>query len=142
MDAGGSMQGRIALRVVLSVSLITALASGTESADTVPVLTIRANTRLVMVDVVVTDKKGKPVADLRAEDFKVEENGKKQNVAVFYPPAANGLTITPPPQGILSNHPENVGAPHVPTVLVLDATNSPFKDQAYARYQMLKYVAE
>ena len=30
----------------------------------------------------------------------------------------------------------------VPTVLLLDAANSPFKDQAYARSQMLKYVLE
>ena len=27
-------------------------------------------------------------------------------------------------------------------MLILDALNSPFKDQAYARSQMLKYVVE
>ncbi len=43
---------------------------------------------------------------------------------------------------MLSNHPENVGPGGVPTVLLLDATNSPFQDQAYARSQMLKYVLE
>src|SRR5260370_38619042 len=46
------------------------------------------------------------------------------------------------PPGILSNHPENVGPAGVPIVLVLDATNSPFKEQAYGRSQMLQYVAE
>jgi VWFA-related protein len=44
--------------------------------------------------------------------------------------------------GILSNHPENVGPSGVPIVLLLDAANSPFKDQAYGRSQMLEYVRE
>jgi VWFA-related protein len=95
-----------------------------------------------VVDVVVTDKKGRPITDLNAEDFKIEENGKSQKVAVFTSPGANNVAVTPAPAGILSNRPENVGTAHVPTVLILDATNSPFKDQAYARYQMLKYVTE
>ncbi len=135
------MWRKVALRGFLTAGLIVNLASGTDTTP-VPTITIRANTRLVVVDVVVTDKKGQPVSGLRAEDFKLEENGKKQNVAVFVPPGANDLVVTPPPPGIFSNRPENVGAAHIPTVLLLDATNSPFKDQAYARYEMLKYLAE
>jgi VWFA-related protein len=114
-----------------------------EAPADVPTLTIRANTRLVVVDVVVTDKKGQPVAGLKAEDFTVEENGKKQKVSVFVPPGtANRTAGTPPPPGVLSNLPENLSPAGVPTVLLLDAANSPFKDQAYARSQMLKYVLE
>jgi VWFA-related protein len=115
-------------------------ASGSE-----PTITIRTNTRLVVVDVVVTDKKGQPVTGLKAEDFTVEENGKKQKVSLFLAPGSKDtakLKQTPTPEGVLSNHPENVGPAGIPTVLLLDAANSQFRDQAYARSQMLKYVVE
>jgi VWFA-related protein len=112
-----------------------------QSATDVPSLTLRANTRLVVVDVVVTSKKGQAVSDLKADDFTIEENGKKQKVSVFVPPT-NRIAPASPPPGILSNHPENVGPAGVPIVLILDAANSPFEQQAYARTEMLKYVAE
>ena len=143
------MSGHSPLRAMLTLGLILNLAAGPAmvnaqqaSAD-VPGITIRANTRLVVVDVVVTDKKGQPITGLKAEDFTLEENGKKQKISVFVPPGlANAPRLAPAPAGILSNHPENVGPTGVPTVLLLDAANSPFKDQAYARLQMLKYVVE
>jgi VWFA-related protein len=114
-----------------------------QSATDVPSITLRANTRLVVVDVVVTDKKGQAVTRIKADDFTVEENGKRQKVSVFVPPAsANRMPPASAPPGILSNRPENVGPAGVPIVLVLDAANSPFEQQAYARSEMLKYVAE
>jgi VWFA-related protein len=115
--------------------------SAQQAATEVPGITIRANTRLVTVDVVVTDKKGQPIDGLKPEDFTLEENGKKQKISIFVPPGIqNKVAATPP--GVLSNRPENVGTAGVPTVLLLDACNSPFKDQSYARSQMLKYVVE
>jgi VWFA-related protein len=114
-----------------------------EGTSGIPPVTIRANTRLVMVDVVVTDKKGQPVTGLKADDFTVEENGKKQKIAIFTPPSGtSGVKTSAPPPGILSNHVENVSPEVAPTVLMIDALNSPFKDQAYARSEMLKYVVE
>ena len=41
---------------------------------------IRAETRLVLVDAVVTDKKGDYVHDLTIKDFKVWEDNKEQNI--------------------------------------------------------------
>ncbi len=141
------MLRNLSLRILVASALILNLATGpiilsAQQAPTdVPAITIRTNTRLVVVDVVVTDKKGQPVTGLKAENFTVEENGKKQKVSVFVPPGVeNGPKQTPAPDGILSNHPEHVGPSGVPTVLLLDAANSPFKDQSYARSQMLKYV--
>lgn len=116
--------------------------SAQQSPADVPAITIRANTRLVVVDVVVTDKKGQAVTGLKAEDFTVEENGKKQKVSVFVPPGTVQPAAQPLPPGILSNRPEFLRPPGVPTVLLLDVANSPFKDQAYGRLQMLKYVQE
>ena len=44
---------------------------------------IRVNSNLVNVDVIVKDKKGKVVRDLKAEDFVVTENGLKQSIEYF-----------------------------------------------------------
>ncbi len=49
----------------------------------VPAPTIRVSTHLVLVDVVVTDKQGKPIAGLHPEDFELEENGKAQKISTF-----------------------------------------------------------
>ena len=136
---------RIAIVAALALNLVagpTILSAQQTPAD-VPSVTIRINTRLVVVDVVATDKKGQPVTGLKAEDFALEENGKKQRISVFVPPGAvSHTTATPTPPGILSNHPDNVLPTGIPTVLLLDAANSAFKDQSYARSQMLKYVLE
>jgi VWFA-related protein len=96
----------------------------------------------VLVDVVVTDKKGQPITGLKAEDFTVEENGKKQKIASFSPPGADQKAPQPLPAGLLTNRPEYLKPAGIPTVLLLDAANSHFLDQAYGRGQMLKYVME
>ena len=44
---------------------------------------VRVTTNLVQVDVIVTDKDGRRVTDLRAEDFEVMEGGKKQPITHF-----------------------------------------------------------
>ena len=144
-----NMLRNLPFRIPVTLALVTSLAAGPASLSAqqaptdIPDITIRTNTRLVVVDVVVTHKNGEPVTGLKAEDFTLEENGKKQKVSVFAAPgSATGPTRAPAPAGILSNHPENVEPAGVPTVLLLDAANSQFRDQAYARSQMLKYVVE
>jgi VWFA-related protein len=106
--------------------------------------TIRVSTRLVLVDVVVSDKQGKPVKGLRADDFTLQEKGKTQKITFFSPPH-EGESQSPAstlPPGIYSNKPEYRSAGGPVTVLLLDAINTPFKDQAYARQQMLKFARE
>ncbi len=43
----------------------------------------RAGVSFVRVDVIVSDKQGNPVTDLRAEDFDVVEDGQAQNIELF-----------------------------------------------------------
>ncbi len=138
-----SFRAALVLTLILFLDTGPGLLSAQQVPSEVPAITIRANTRLVMVDLVVTDKKGQPIPGLKAEDFTVEENGKREKISVFVPPtAANTAELSPVPPGILSNRRENVSPTAPPTVLVLDALNSPFKEQAYGRLQMLKYVEE
>ena len=48
-----------------------------------PETTLRAETRLVLVDAVVTDKKGKAARDLTQNNFKLWEDGKEQKITGF-----------------------------------------------------------
>src|ERR1700730_2501815 len=50
---------------------------------------IRSNSRLVVLDVVVTDKAGHPVTGLTKDDFRVLEDGKPQVIANFEPADAH-----------------------------------------------------
>ena len=128
---------------LISFAVSPLMLHGQAPTSDVPTVTIRANTRLVLVDVVVTDKKGQPVTGLKAEDFAIEENGKKQRIARL---SRRPALPKPLPSHCLPafslNSSEYVRPAGVITVLLLDAANSPFKDQAYGRLQMLKYVAE
>jgi len=144
MRSRSPIQGSIALNLIFCLFASPINLTAQQSPSEVPSVTIRTNTRLVIVDVVVTDKKGQAITGLKPENFTLEENGKKQKVAVFVPPgASSGAPQPAAPAGIFSNHPQDVGpVAGLPTVLLLDATNSPFKDQSYARSQMLKYVLE
>lgn len=45
--------------------------------------TLKIETELVQIDLVVTDKQGKPVHDLKREDFELYEDGKKQTLTHF-----------------------------------------------------------
>src|ERR1700682_1764608 len=52
-----------------------------KSADDEDVIKVSSN--LVNLDVIVKDKKGKPITDLRPEDFTVSENGVPQKIEFF-----------------------------------------------------------
>lgn len=121
----------------------TGLAQQTSEAQ-VPPPTIRVTTHMVLVDMVATDKEGKAVPGLKPEDFTLEENGKKQKISVFVTPEQNQPPAPGPalPSGIYSNRAQYRSPGSPITVLLLDACNTQFKDQAYARLQMLKFVRE
>src|SRR4051812_9388148 len=80
---------------------------------------IRVQTRVVLVDVIATDNSGKPLTDLKPEDFTVEEAGHKQKVAFFsleQPGQAEPAQQLP--AGVYSNRPE-YNAPTGPLTVIL-----------------------
>jgi VWFA-related protein len=125
-----------------AVSMVCSLQAQAPSPAEVPAPTIRVSTHLVLVDVVATDKQGKAVTGLRAEDFVVEENGKQQKISTFTTHVENSPAPPELPPGIYTNRPQYRSPGGPITVLLLDAINTPFKDQAYARVQMLKFVQQ
>jgi VWFA-related protein len=104
--------------------------------------TFQSNVRVVVVDVVVTDRDNQPVSGLQKEDFTILEKGKPQSIASFEEhkgePAnqASAPPLTPP---YYSNDPLNRPADSV-NVLVLDALNTPLGDQMNVRKQMVDYL--
>jgi VWFA-related protein len=85
---------------------------------------IRAETRLVLVDTVVTDKKGNPVRDLAQKDFKVWEDGKEQPLTSFSFEELKGSTNA---------------QPHY-MVLFFDNSTMDFGDQFKARDAAAKFI--
>ena len=104
--------------------------------------TLRVNTRLVEVDVVVHSK-GAAVAGLKQDDFTVLDNGKPQKIAAFnvissrsY--AGKSLPLSP---GVVSNRLNTAGQePAGTTVVLYDMLNTADEDQAFARKELLRYL--
>ena len=106
------------------------------------VSTIQSKVQVAVVDVVVTKGKDEPVIGLHKEDFEVLEDGKPQTISTFeehhgVPPT---LTKLPPmPPHVYTNFPVTKTADSV-NVLLLDALNTPTRDQTFVRRQMIKYL--
>lgn len=112
-----------------------------------PVTALKVTTRLVVLDVVATDGKGRSVTDLKPQDFTVLEDGKRQEVRVFNfrqpllanaPPASTKAVKLP--ANVFTNTPAYKPGTSL-NVILLDLLNTDFNDQAYGRQQVLKYLA-
>src|ERR1700755_2572370 len=100
-----SLVGTLAL-----VSLcLPALAFAQDTPGSTATLTV--NARLVVLDVVVTDKKGVPVTDLKREDFQITEDCKPQVLKSFERPESNRL----PPETLAGDPLTEVFDPAKPT---------------------------
>lgn len=97
-------------------------------------------TRAVILDVVVTDKAGRPVSALGTADFTLFEDGQPQTIASFE--ASAGAGPAPDPHaGHASKESSPVPRPELAQViLLLDEMNTSFKDLAYARYCVEKLL--
>ncbi|MGA2833974.1 MAG: VWA domain-containing protein [Terracidiphilus sp.] len=100
--------------------------------------------RLVVLDVVVTDKTGKPVEGLTANDFQIFEDGKPQHIRSIDPPSAHVLPATSVAAGISvvfdPAQPARFGNSPV-DILVFDQLNTHFADSSFARRCLHDYLA-
>jgi VWFA-related protein len=112
-------------------------------ADQGKLLQFKSQTTIVQVPVVVTDKGGNHIHGLAKADFKVLENGKPQKIASFEEiiPAAIARPSAIPTAGTFTNVSPDEDKPRALAVILLDEVNTPFFDQAYARKQLVKYLA-
>jgi VWFA-related protein len=116
------------------------LLSAQQTVPPSPGYTLQANTRVVLVDVTVTDEEGKPIHGLQGTDFQVLDNKKPQQIASFEEHRADQTPPVVQPAraaGVYSNdylaHP-----PATVNVIFLDMVNISIEDQAYLEYQLDK----
>jgi len=106
---------------------------------------LKSITRLVVVDVVATDKDG-AVTDLKSDDFAVFEDGKEQKIRVFnfqqphaLPAGSVAVSLPKLPENVYSNA-ARYNASSALNVVLLDALNTNLPHQAYVRDQMIRYL--
>jgi VWFA-related protein len=108
---------------------------------------VRISVTLVQVDVAVSDGKGRPVPDLKAEDFEIFEDGRRQQITNFLhvsprpappPEAAPARTpiekSVPAPPARLRNNQINRTIALVVDDLTLTVESSPFVRQALKKF--------
>jgi VWFA-related protein len=128
---------KIFTRIVFFVLLVPTLARAQDD----EVVKVKSN--LVNIDVIVKDKKGKYISDLKAEDFVVTENGQPQKVEFFDAPltrtetrktgeAAAGVEPSAPP----------TTAPRNYVSLVLDFQSTDVTNLKQVQDGAIKYVRE
>src|SRR5260370_19450934 len=142
----------LALSVFALATLSSAQAPQPSQPATTPqpspsgVATLRAGTQLVVVDVVVTDKNQKPIHGLQASDFTLTEENVPQVVKHFEehtalaPADATKFPALPKfPPAVFTNYtPDPVNG--AVNLLLLDALNTPLRDQFYVPQQLLAYL--
>jgi VWFA-related protein len=112
---------------------------------------VRITTNLVQVDAVVTDKNGKIVTDLKADEVQISEDGRQQKITNFsYVTTATTEAATPPPRPSAADK----NAPPVPSArlkpedirrtiaVVVDDLGLSFESTYYVRRALKKFVDE
>jgi VWFA-related protein len=106
--------------------------------------TFQSNSRLVVVDVVVTNGGGDPIHDLKEQDFTVLEDGKPQKIVSFEEerPDAKAKAV-PAAVSLAKNVYTNYATRSEPgalTVLLFDGLNTDRQQQIYAKNEMLQFL--
>src|SRR5438445_4790595 len=106
---------------------------------------IKVTSNLVSLDVIVKDKKGKPVTDLKAEDFTVSENGVPQKIE-FFDSTLSTLGVTGQSTDAVASTKQKpqspAGFPRNIIALVLDGQSTELANLKHVREGIIKYVRE
>ncbi len=100
---------------------------------------------LVQVPVVIVDKAGNHIPNLKKEDFTLLESGKEQKITAFEEVTANKSPLPAPESAPGEFHnaaSASGGQPRSVMVVALDTLNTPMLDQTYGRRELLKFLAK
>ncbi len=147
------MRFKILVTFVLTVSLLAPITAQQQQPRKQQGDVVRIDTNLVNIDVIVTDKAGRQVTDLKPEDFEVSEDGKKRQVTNFSYVSAGSATAS---QLVTTPNPEEAKKTEEPVkpvvlereqvrrtvVLVIDDLGLSFESFDFARKALTKFVDE
>ncbi|HUN88799.1 MAG TPA: VWA domain-containing protein [Terriglobales bacterium] len=121
------MRSRHSILLLCVIILVTAWAAAQQPAvpENPGTTTIRAETKLVLVDAIVTDKSGRHITDLEQKNFKVWEDGKEQAITSF---SLERSQVNPSQER------------RQYMVLFFDNSNMQTMDQAKARDAAMKFI--
>jgi VWFA-related protein len=103
----------------------------------VPTTTLKVQSQLVVLDVVVTDKAGRLVTNLSRDDFQISENGVAQEIRNFDAPyKIDEIPVTAPKDRFGRENWDNAPL----TMIVIDEMNTPFEETAYSREEVDRYL--
>lgn len=125
----------IAVCIVVPLSTFSQNAQPrTDTPQTLPV--IRRTARVVNVNVLVADRKGRPVQGLTKNDFQIFDNGHQETVAFFstrQDKADGSDSVRDPAADAYTNDPQRSGeAAQGATVILFDTVNTAYLSQAYS----------
>jgi len=106
---------------------------------------VKVKSNLVNIDVIVKDKKGKYVSDLKAEDFVITENGQPQKIEFFDAPLSKTETHKPNEAGVTTTTTTTGTTPTAPrhyVSLLLDSQTTDLTNLKPLREGAIKYVRE
>jgi len=105
---------------------------------------VRVTTRLVVVNVVVKNKKGEAVTDLTREDFTLLDEGQPQSISLFSMETARSSAPPPPlPENTFTNRIEQASAGlKSVTVILVDNLNTEWEDRRFARDHIVKFLGQ
>src|ERR1019366_7599838 len=109
---------------------------------------LRLATRVVNINVVVTDRQGNPVKGLTKDDFTVLDAGQAQKISFFtavnneQPYATAVAPGVPPGPDTYTNTLVNSGADPSVTILLFDTLNSHWTSQGVGLYCLRKFVRQ
>lgn len=126
----------------VAISLLaTAVSQQSPQSSPAPEPSFKATTRVVNVNVVVTDTHGNPITGLTKDDFELLDDGKPQSIRFFEavdnassPPAA------PLPPNTYTNQLMAKGAPPNFTALLIDVQDSDWISQNYSLHRVQAFL--
>lgn len=139
------LSGRLMLAIAMSgmCILLTAQSkdgqSGSQNSEAFK-LSVKSN--LVLVPVIVTDKHGKHITGLKAEDFEIKENGSAQKIIRIDELTSEASKVDQPAVAsnaftneLVAEHPKKL------EIVALDHVNTPFASSADANRGVIDFLA-
>ncbi len=128
------------MRSLLLLMLVAALSRPAASAQA------PSTTPPIILNISVTDANNHPIRNLKPQDFHLTDDNAPQTIRSF---AERSSLIQPPEPAPLPAMPPGTFTDFTPlppnapiNILLLDALNTPTKDQAFIRYQLRQYVQQ